>query len=158
MTANRDRVGVQGLLNNASPNLGQAVPDFGIRNDGDTMFLFNENHVLRRLGLAWIESEDELRALIKPSHREFLYQCYNVMLDKRTSQSDISNGPRSLSDDASPSSGNQQEANVGQRAETKSLNIFDSETHRSRAACQQKNSGNKLGNQSNIAACASLNS
>ena len=90
MSANRDRVVVQGLLNNATANEGAAAADFG--NGGDTMFLFNENHVLRRLGLARIESEEELRELIKPSHREFLYECLNVIKEKRISQLDISNG------------------------------------------------------------------
>lgn len=76
---------VQGLLNNATINNDPSVLDFGKAHNGDTLQLFNENHLLRRLGLTRIESEEELRELIKPSHREFLYECLNVIKGKQSS-------------------------------------------------------------------------
>ena len=90
MSANRDRVVVQGLLNNASISLDAASPDFKNVEGGDTLVLFNENHVLKRLGLTRIESEEELRALIKPSHRELLYESLNVIKENGGSKSDMS--------------------------------------------------------------------
>ena len=76
MSAERDRVIIQGNLQNTK--------GININQRNDMIQVFNENHVFKRLGLTKIDSEEQLRALVKPQHREFLYRCLGVVCYNQT--------------------------------------------------------------------------
>ena len=66
MNENRSRVLVQGLLNNANISQNAAEPDFSITKNGDSLILFNDTHVLKKMGLVKIECDEEMQQFIKP--------------------------------------------------------------------------------------------
>ena len=57
----------------------------------DMCVQFNENHVLKKLGLTHLEDHEELRKMIKPTHRQFLYKLLDIK-DKKTNTDDSHSG------------------------------------------------------------------
>lgn len=52
---------------------------------------FNENHALKRLGLTYLEDHEELKKMIKPTHREFLYKLLDINNQGKETGTEVSN-------------------------------------------------------------------